>query len=73
MTLVVKGITELEIARKKEGLTATDLARQIGMSPSAVHNFERGHARASMSFKTKVSEVIGRPVEELFPESQSNE
>ena len=67
MPLTHAGISALEIARKRAGLTAAELARATGVSPSHISQIERGWRTPSASMKLRVASVLEAPVGKLFP------
>jgi transcriptional regulator with XRE-family HTH domain len=63
------GISALEIARKSAGLTAADLAKGIGVSPSHISQIERGWRTPSLAVKQRSASLLGAHVDDLFPPS----
>lgn len=65
-------ITNLEIYRKRAGLTQKQLAQKIGYHNSMISKFERGFTiRVSKKFKNKISKVLRIPKSILFNENKS--
>ena len=56
----------LRLWRKQNNITAGDLARKIGMSPSGVTSFERGEAAMSHKYLAQLNECFGISVDWLL-------
>lgn len=54
--------TRLKLAREARGLTKGELAREIGVTPAAVGQFERGAARPKASTLAQLALVLKFPV-----------
>ena len=67
-TEVGRRIREL---RQKKGMLQEELARQAGLSPSALSNFEQGRRRTSLDWLGKISTSLGVTVSDLIPESRT--
>lgn len=58
----------LAALRKKKGLTQEELAAQLGVSTSAVGNWEAGLRRPRYETLRRLAEVLGVPLDDLsFP------
>lgn len=69
MPLQNPGISDLEIARKRAGLTAAELAAAIGVSAAHISQIERGWRTPSTRVKERAAAVLQKPVADLFPSS----
>jgi len=58
-------------ARKRRSILQEDLARKVGLSPSALSNFERGRRRISLGWLRRIGKALGVPVADLIPESRT--
>lgn len=56
----------LRLWRKQNNITAGDLARKIGMSPSGVTSFERGEAAMSHKYLAKLNTCFGISIDWLL-------
>lgn len=63
-----RGISLLERERRRRDLSATDLAKRMHVSRSAVTQVERAWIRPSEGFKKRAAVVLGVQVGDLFPE-----
>ncbi len=52
--------------RERRGLRVTQLAREIGVSPSLISQIERGQARPSVSTLFAMAQALGVPVDAFF-------
>jgi len=57
--------------RQKKGMRQEELARRMGLSPSALSNFEKGRRRTSIDWLRKISRVLGVSMSDLIPESRT--
>ena len=57
--------------RQKKGMRQEELARKVGLSPSALSNFEQGRRRTSLDWLRKISLALGVQVSDLIPESRT--
>ncbi|MFF2909958.1 helix-turn-helix transcriptional regulator [Paenibacillus sp. NPDC057934] len=53
-------------ARKKMGLTQEKLAGMLGYQKAAVSNWENGYSNPSLTDAFKVSEILGKDINEIF-------
>lgn len=67
MPLQNPGISDLEIARKRAGLTAAELAAAIGVSAAHISQIERGWRTPSNRVKERAAAILAIPVADLFP------
>ena len=51
----------LTLAREAAGLTQTELAKRIGVTPGAISQFERGYSRPTMATVRELSLALGFP------------
>lgn len=58
--------TRLKDARLEKGYTEEQLAELAGVSPDAIRAYEAGDRVPRDEIKVKLSEILERPVEELF-------
>lgn len=56
----------LQFQLRKRGYTQAELAKLIGVHQSTVNNVLHGR-ETSHRVATKVAELLGRPIDELFP------
>jgi transcriptional regulator with XRE-family HTH domain/quercetin dioxygenase-like cupin family protein len=56
----------LRAARVKAGITARQMARDLGMSPSFISQMERGRSQPSVATLYSISRLLGVSVDELF-------
>ena len=52
--------------RAQRGIKVSQLARQIGVSPSLISQIERGQSRPSVSTLFALAEALGVPVDAFF-------
>jgi len=64
------GDGKLKILARIDGITQAEVARRAGLSPSTVCRVVAGTRKISDRSKERIAEVLGRPVEEVFPESE---
>lgn len=62
-----QGVSLMEWARRRQELSATQLADRMGVSRSSVSQVERGFQSPSAAFKRKAAEALGVAVEDLWP------
>src|SRR4051794_25559827 len=58
----------LREARQSQGLTARDVARRVGVSPSLISQIERDKVNPSVSTLWGLVTVLGLTMSDLFPE-----
>jgi transcriptional regulator with XRE-family HTH domain len=63
----LKSIGLLEVERRRQGLSATELAKRMGVGRSSVSQVERGLRPPSGAFRGKAAKALGRRVDDLFP------
>lgn len=66
-------INKLRVARNLAGLRQSDVAERVGISRPLLSLFEVGNARPSAEIEYKLSEVLGLPVDVLFPDRTEGE
>ena len=66
-TSTATGPTPLAVARIERGLTQELLARLVPCARSYLCIVELGRGRPSRLLAARLSEILGRPVDELFP------
>lgn len=52
--------------REDRGWTQAELAEQLDVSRQTVHSIEKGKYSPSLPLAFKISQVFGRPIEEVF-------
>ncbi len=57
---------EIRICREAAGLTATELARKVGVTPAAVSRWESGLDVPSAARLPKLAETMGCSIDQLF-------
>lgn len=57
--------------RKREGLTQSDLARQIGIQQSDLSRMEKGEYRVSLDNLFRILAVFGLGIAEFFEDAQA--
>jgi transcriptional regulator with XRE-family HTH domain len=57
----------LELERRRQGLTGTELARKMKVSRGQVSEVERGHRRPGPDFRRKAARALRVPEEALWP------
>ena len=62
------GMGLLERERRRRGLSATELAKQMGVSRSTISQVERGSQQASHSFQEKAASALAVDANDLWPE-----
>lgn len=60
----------LKKLREKKGITVRKLGSDLGMSPSALSNYEQGIRTPRFSTANKIAEYFNLPIEEIFPAYQ---
>ena len=60
----------LKKLREKKGMTVRQLGSDLGMSPSALSNYEQGIRTPRFPTANKIAEYFNVPIEEIFPEYQ---
>ena len=63
----------LRAHREESGLTLRELARRLGISPSAISQIETGKSRPSVSTLYAMVSELGMSLDELFSEEESAE
>lgn len=58
----------VQVARKKKGLSPSQLATLIGLARTSVANIESGRQRVPIHILWRLSDALGTPVSELVPE-----
>ena len=58
--------TRLRTAREALGLSGADAARELGVSPQALSNYERGFRIPKDDTKSKFCKLFKKSYEELF-------
>jgi putative transcriptional regulator len=56
----------LKVARAEKDLTQEDLANLIGVSRQSINAIESGRYVPSTVLASKMAQVFGKPVEEIF-------
>ena len=59
-------LNTLKVERARLNLTQEDLAKRIGASRQTVNSIEKGRYVPSTLLALKLSEVFGKPVNEIF-------
>jgi WhiB family redox-sensing transcriptional regulator len=59
--------TPLAEALQRAGMTVPELARAVGASPSVAYDWVNGHRKPRPERATLVADIVGMPVETLFP------
>lgn len=54
--------------REKAGLSQEALSEKVNMSPNAISRIELGQSDARSSSLTAIADVLGVPIEDLYPE-----
>jgi transcriptional regulator with XRE-family HTH domain len=65
-----KQMSPLRLTRVLSGLTLCDVYKGTSISPGLLSLIERDLYRPNEKYKRKISRVLKRPVEELFPQSE---
>lgn len=52
--------------REDRGWTQSELAEQLDVSRQTVHSIEKGKYSPSLPLAFKISQVFGRPIEDVF-------
>lgn len=60
-------------ARKQRGLSLVELSEKAKISLGYLHFIDAGYSRISQKLKRRLAEVLGTPVEELFPSEPEKE
>ena len=63
----VKRANEIQIYRKKKGLTQYELSKLMGLSAATISYYERGIKQPSLNNALKLSVVLDTSIEKLFP------
>lgn len=61
----------IQRGRKERSMTQRDLARKMGVSPSAVAQWEIAQTKPTILNRVDLARVLGIPFVELLPESES--
>lgn len=59
--------------RRMKGLTLVELSEKAKISLGYLHFIDAGYSRISQKLKRRLAEVLGTPVEELFPQREEKE
>jgi len=59
----------LKQERIRRGLSQEDLAKKIGTTRITIHRWEHGSTLPTTYFWARLSKLLGKPIEELFPET----
>jgi len=59
--------------RKEKGWRQVDLAQRLGILQSEVSDIETGKRRPNIYLAKKIAKVLGKDVNEVFPESYGKE
>ena len=63
----VKRLLKMREAREKRGMTASELARRVGIAPSYVVSLETGARRnPSLSVMKRIAAELETPMSEMF-------
>ena len=65
--------TKLIEARLAKGLLQKDIAKALGVSTSFYGMIEQGARTPRLREALVIQEIVGRPLEELFPDLEPNE
>lgn len=57
---------ELKKARLRAGMERSTLAAELGVTTTAVGNWERGERKPRPRFMAKIAELLGTTVDDLF-------
>lgn len=57
---------KIKLVRQTKGFTQEDIAEQLGMSPNAYSDIERGASDVKLSKLKKISEILGINLAELL-------
>lgn len=63
---------KLKLALVTRGIPAYQTAREACISPNKLYRFVAELSQPSQDEKERLSEVLNRPADELFPESKPN-
>jgi putative transcriptional regulator len=61
-------MTVLEVIRRNNGISQTELGRQIGINPTSIAQIERGHRKSWPKLRKQLSETLGIDENLLFDE-----
>lgn len=61
-------MSTLRAARKRKGLTPTELGSAVGVSARTIHHFEQLDAVPKLATAIRLAEVLGLPIEQLVPD-----
>jgi transcriptional regulator with XRE-family HTH domain len=56
---------QIRLLRERRGLSLNDLARQSGVSVTAIRNIELGHANPGLLTMVAITDVLGMPIDEF--------
>ena len=59
-------MNRLRVLRAERNWTQSELAERLGVSRQTVHAIEAGKYDPSLPLAFRLSEVFGRPIEEIF-------
>jgi len=62
--------SELEIALRAAGKTQTSVAIDARVTQSHLSRVVSGERNSSRQLREKIAEVVGRPVDEVFPRAK---
>lgn len=58
--------TKIKKIRKSSALTATELAKKIGVTQPTISRYERGTRKISVENAQRISDILGCTIDELF-------
>lgn len=64
--LDTRSINRIKLARMINGLSQSELAKMVGVTPGAVSQWEMGRTFPSVRKLKKLSNVLGVPIEEIL-------
>lgn len=59
---------KLKVTRKKQGMTQTAIACEVGISRMGYYLYESGKCEPPVSTAIRIAKALDTPIEELFPE-----
>lgn len=60
----------IQVKRKEQGVTATALAKQIGLSQQQLSRYERGTNRINLTHLVKIAGLLNTPIAWFFEDCQ---